>query len=245
MVSMGDWRYTKDFTTAIFDDNQQQIGEGTLYLKGAKVGNAAQFTSYFAADYKLGKKFNIDLGYRFVDGLYADYAITDAVFTQPDNLGALKLPSYGLADLGLTERDLFIELSLLHQEKPEIWGKPEISWDQDIIVELKVSELPALPEFHYDDDSYEIYEDTVRLIINKHGRLSIIGLYKNPYISIEDLKSPNFELGPLDLFEAIWKYDGPIKITGSDSLMKAIHSFNSAKGLGDPFGVVTDEWSHD
>jgi hypothetical protein len=150
-----------------------------------------------------------------------------------------------LADLGLTERDLFIELSLLHQEKPEIWGKPEISWDQDIIVELKVSELPALPEFHYDDDSYEIYEDTVRLIINKHGRLSIIGLYKNPYISIEDLKSPNFELGPLDLFEAIWKYDGPIKITGSDSLMKAIHSFNSAKGLGDPFGVVTDEWSHD
>jgi hypothetical protein len=150
-----------------------------------------------------------------------------------------------LADLGLTERNLFIELSLLHQEKPEIWGKPEISWDQDIIVELKVSELPALPEFHYDDDSYEIYEDTVRLIINKHGRLSIIGLYKNPYISIEDLKSPNFELGPLDLFEAIWKYDGPIKITGSDSLMKAIHSFNSAKGLGDPFGVVTDEWSHD
>jgi hypothetical protein len=150
-----------------------------------------------------------------------------------------------LADLGLTERNLFIELSLLHQEKPEIWGKPEISWDQAIIVELKVSELPALPEFHYDDDSYEIYEDTVRLIINKHGRLSIIGLYKNPYISIEDLKSPNFELGPLDLFEAIWKYDGPIKITGSDSLMKAIHSFNSAKGLGDPFGVVTDEWSHD
>jgi outer membrane receptor protein involved in Fe transport len=104
MVSMGDWRYTKDFTAAIFDDNQQQIGEGTLYLEGAKVGNAAQFTSYFAADYKLGKKFNIDFGYRFVDGLYADYAITDAVFTQPDNLGALKLPSYGLADLGLTAR---------------------------------------------------------------------------------------------------------------------------------------------
>jgi outer membrane cobalamin receptor len=104
MVSMGDWRYTKDFTAAIFDDNQQQIGEGTLYLKGAKVGNAAQFTSYFAADYKLGKNFNFDLGYRFVDGLYADYAITDAVFTQPENKGALKLPSYGLADLGLTAR---------------------------------------------------------------------------------------------------------------------------------------------
>ena len=104
MVSIGDWRYTKDFTSTIFDENQQAIGEGTLYLKDAKVGDAAQFTSYFSADYRLGKKVNVDFGYRFVDGLYADYSIVDAVFTQPDNEGALKLPSYGLADLGVTAR---------------------------------------------------------------------------------------------------------------------------------------------
>ena len=104
MVSIGDWRYTKDFTSTIFDENQQAIGEGTLYLKDAKVGDAAQFTSYFSADYRLGKKTTIDFGYRFVDGLYADYSIVDAVFTQPDNEGALKLPSYGLADMGVTAR---------------------------------------------------------------------------------------------------------------------------------------------
>ena len=104
MLSVGDWRYTKDFNATIFDANQQEIGTGTLYLKDAKVGNAAQFTSFVSADYRLGKKMNVDFGYRFVDGLYADYAITDAVFTQPDNAGALKLPSYGLADLGLTAR---------------------------------------------------------------------------------------------------------------------------------------------
>ena len=104
MLSIGDWRYTKDFTSTIFDENQQAIGEGTLYLKDAKVGDAAQFTSYFSADYRLGKKVNVDFGYRFVDGLYADYSIVDAVFTQPDNEGALKLPSYGLADLGVTAR---------------------------------------------------------------------------------------------------------------------------------------------
>ena len=52
----------------------------------------------------MGKKVNVDFGYRFVDGLYADYSIVDAVFTQPDNEGALKLPSYGLADLGVTAR---------------------------------------------------------------------------------------------------------------------------------------------
>ena len=104
MTSIGDWRYTKDFTSELFDANQQSIGTGTLYLKDAKVGDAAQFTSYVSADYRIGKKMNVDFGYRFVDGLYADYSIVDAVFTTPDNAGALKLPSYGLADLGVTAR---------------------------------------------------------------------------------------------------------------------------------------------
>ncbi|MGY8918226.1 MAG: TonB-dependent receptor, partial [Flavobacteriales bacterium] len=34
--------------------------------------------------------------------LYADYSITDSEFTNPGNKGALKLPSYGLVDLGST-----------------------------------------------------------------------------------------------------------------------------------------------
>ena len=101
MVSIGDWKYTKDFAAELFDDNQESIGTGTLYLKDAKVGDAAQFVSYIEADYRFDK-FNVDLGYRFVDNLYADYSITDAEFTSANNKGALKLPSYGLVDLGST-----------------------------------------------------------------------------------------------------------------------------------------------
>ena len=101
MLSIGDWRYTKDFEAELFDDNQQSIGTGTLYTKDAKVGDAAQFVAYGEVDYRLGK-LNLDLGYRFVDGLYADYSITDSAFTQADNDGALQLPSYGLLDLGAT-----------------------------------------------------------------------------------------------------------------------------------------------
>ena len=104
MVSIGDWRYTKDFEAELFDENQQSIGTGTLYLKDAKVGDAAQFTANIGVDQKLGKKLSVDLDYRFVDGLYADYSITDSDFTQPNNNGALKLPSYGLLDAGLTAR---------------------------------------------------------------------------------------------------------------------------------------------
>jgi hypothetical protein len=36
--------------------------------------------------------------------LYADYNIVDDVFKTPDNAGALKLPSYGIADAGITTR---------------------------------------------------------------------------------------------------------------------------------------------
>ena len=103
MLSVGDWRYTKDFTSTLFDDQQNEIGTGTLYLKDAKVGDAAQFVANFGADYRV-RKTNFDVNYRFVDGLYADYSILDSEFTTPDNAGALKLPSYGLMDMGMTTR---------------------------------------------------------------------------------------------------------------------------------------------
>ena len=103
MLSAGDWRYTKDFDAQVFDDTNTQVGTATLYVKDAKVGDAAQFTANLEADYRVGN-FNFDLSYRFVDGLYAAYSINNSDFLQPDNKGALKLPSYGLVDLGATVR---------------------------------------------------------------------------------------------------------------------------------------------
>ena len=69
MLSIGDWRYTKDFEAELFDDNQQSIGTGTLYLKGAKVGDAAQTTALIGLDQRLGDNIRFDIDYRFVDGL--------------------------------------------------------------------------------------------------------------------------------------------------------------------------------
>ena len=104
MASLGDWRYTKDFTSTIFDNSNQQIGTGTLYLKDSKVGDAAQTTMALNADYSINKTLSLDLGYRYAGNLYADYSVVDAVFTTPNNSGAIKLPSYGLVDAGLTAR---------------------------------------------------------------------------------------------------------------------------------------------
>ena len=102
MLSLGDWRYTKDFEAELFDENQNSIGTGTLYLKDAKVGDAAQTTALLGIDQRFGSNIRVDLDYRFVDNLYADYSITDSAFTQANNPGALQLPSFGLVDLGAT-----------------------------------------------------------------------------------------------------------------------------------------------
>ena len=102
MASLGDWTYDDNFTYEEFDENQVSQGTGTLYLKGAKVGDVAQTVLYLGVDHRFGSKLKIDADYRFVDGLYADYDITDSQFASADNPGALKLPSYGLVDLGAT-----------------------------------------------------------------------------------------------------------------------------------------------
>ena len=108
MLSLGDWRYTKNFESVLFDDNQNEIGTGVLYVEGARVGDAAQTTAVLNADYKVGKKTSLDMNFRYVDGLYADWGVVDSDFKNEDNNGALKLPSYNLIDLGVTTRfDLF------------------------------------------------------------------------------------------------------------------------------------------
>jgi len=108
MLSVGDWKYTSNFNAEIFDDTNTKIGDAVLYTEGAKVGDAAQFVANLNGDYRITNNISADVNYRYVDGLYADYSINSSVFLQEDNLGAMKLPSYGLVDLGTTARfDLF------------------------------------------------------------------------------------------------------------------------------------------
>lgn len=105
MLSVGDWRYIKDFQGQIYNDDRELIEEGTLYTEDVKVGDAAQLTGYVGAEYRVSN-FVFDGNYRHVDNLYADYSVED--FTSPDNEGALGLPSFGLVDLGTTINFAFL-----------------------------------------------------------------------------------------------------------------------------------------
>lgn len=112
-VSYGDWQYKGDVSAAFFDESNQPIivngqpREGTLYLDGIKVGDAAQFTASLGAAVHILKNLKVDANYRFADKLYA--AINAADFDAVDNKGSLELPSYGLLDTGLSLSFPFLE----------------------------------------------------------------------------------------------------------------------------------------
>ena len=106
MLSLGDWRYTSNFEAAVFDDQNEPVAgqEFTLYTEGSKVGDAAQTVANLGLAYQINPIISVDLGARYVDNLYADYSIANSAFLSEDNLGAVKLPSYSLIDLGTTAR---------------------------------------------------------------------------------------------------------------------------------------------
>ncbi len=96
MLSVGNWVYEGDVDADVYDNNQNLIGSSTLYLDGVKVGDAAQFTTALGANYSFLNGFKVGLNWRLANNLYADINAED--FTDPDNSGALELPSYNLMD---------------------------------------------------------------------------------------------------------------------------------------------------
>ncbi|WP_149273205.1 TonB-dependent receptor [Pareuzebyella sediminis] len=103
MLSIGNWEYQDDVSATFFDNDQEPIivdgqpQQEILPLDGVKVGDAAQFTAFIGTDIGIIENLSIDAGYRFADNLYADFDATDVT-----DQGALKLPSFGLANAGLS-----------------------------------------------------------------------------------------------------------------------------------------------
>jgi outer membrane cobalamin receptor len=111
MISVGNWVYDGDIESTVFDDNQQQVGKSTLFVDGVQVGDAAQTTAFFSADYNITRGLSADIGWNYYGNLYADFAPEDTEFLSVDNKGAVKLPNYNLMDAGLTYRINFKESS--------------------------------------------------------------------------------------------------------------------------------------
>ncbi len=104
MGSFGNWTYTDDFSASVFDDNQVNVGTGTLYLADEKVGDAAQTTANVGMDWNFWGPLSMDINWALYTNLYADYNVLDSRFFDEINDGVIKLPSYNLVDLGFTAK---------------------------------------------------------------------------------------------------------------------------------------------
>ncbi|MCD4794573.1 MAG: TonB-dependent receptor [Bacteroidales bacterium] len=114
MLSVGNWEYAGDVTGSFFDDNQVLLGEGTLYLDGVKVGDAAQMTGALGVIVTPVKGLSINVNGRHANILYANISAED--FDDPDHKGSLELPSFTLMDAGIRYKFTFgkdLALSLM------------------------------------------------------------------------------------------------------------------------------------
>jgi len=77
-----------------------ELSSGTLYLDKVKVGDAAQMTASLGASYEVLKRVTFDGNYNL------DASISPNNFSKTDNKGSLELPSYGLMNVGFSDKML-------------------------------------------------------------------------------------------------------------------------------------------
>lgn len=149
MFSYGDWEYKDNVSATFFDASNQpvvidgQSQDGTLFLDGIKVGDAAQFTASIGAAYEFLKNLKIDGNYRYSDNLYADINATD--FDNEDNNGSLELPGFGLLDAGLS-----YSLPWLDNQTVDIRFNMNNVLDETYISESETNNFAAAGENTYD-----------------------------------------------------------------------------------------------
>lgn len=102
VASYGDWKWTNDPSGSISSDANEVIGETTLFLDGIKVSDAAQLMMGVGGDWTVLDGVKLDFQYLFYDNVYARYNPEDRDDQDLAGVQALKLPSYGLTDIGAT-----------------------------------------------------------------------------------------------------------------------------------------------
>ncbi|MCK9617408.1 MAG: TonB-dependent receptor [Lentimicrobiaceae bacterium] len=101
MASIGDWQWKNDVTARIFDENHNPVSTVNVYANDIRVGDAAQTTFAFGADYKFRFGLGFDATYSYYTNNYAKFD-PSARQNENDRGQSAKLDPYGLLDAGIS-----------------------------------------------------------------------------------------------------------------------------------------------
>ncbi len=98
MASVGDWTWQNDIdeVTVFNEDRTQSETFGPMYMKGVKVGDAAQTTAAFGASYKVSDELKVGADYNYYTDFFAQF---DPTTLREPGIKVWEVPSYSLLDL--------------------------------------------------------------------------------------------------------------------------------------------------
>ena len=97
MFSWGDWVYTDNVEMALFDDNQNYVGDYKAYIKDVHVGNAAQMTAAVSGTWEIIKGLRLGADVNYFGKNFADFDPT--LRKSEDIYDSWKIPNYFTMDL--------------------------------------------------------------------------------------------------------------------------------------------------
>ncbi|MHA6247030.1 TonB-dependent receptor [Pontibacter sp. CAU 1760] len=98
MASVGDWTWQNniDEVTVFNEDRTESETFGPMYMKGIKVGDAAQTTAAIGASYRVVDELKIGVDYNYYTDFFAQF---DPTTLRDPNLKVWEVPSYSLLDV--------------------------------------------------------------------------------------------------------------------------------------------------
>jgi len=102
MGSFGDWQWQNNLTDVNITDGGVVIGTVDLYIKGLKIGDAAQTTAAVGVDYELFKGFLLMGDFNYAADIYAYFDVLGRGTAEDEGVQPWKMPDFGLFDFGMS-----------------------------------------------------------------------------------------------------------------------------------------------
>ncbi len=94
---LGDWTYTKDAQSIVYDKNKAITSKNELWLNGLRIANTPQFTLFAEAEYRWAHNFYIRFNYYRAEQIYMPFGLYDFKnLTNRSDYKQAQLPKYDL-----------------------------------------------------------------------------------------------------------------------------------------------------